>query len=68
MALRSLNKIDVDQDSRSTALIQPLAWEPANAADAALKKGKKKKKKKTLTIVVLVAVEVQVPSPTRRSG
>ena len=46
MALRSLNKIDVDQDSRSTALIQPLAWEPANAADAALKKGKKTKKKK----------------------
>ena len=30
----------------ATALIQPLAWELPNAADAALKKKKKKKKKK----------------------
>ena len=30
----------------NTALIQPLAWEPPYAANAALKKLKKKKKKK----------------------
>ena len=32
----------------ATAQIQPLAWEPSYAADAALKKKKKKKKKKKI--------------------
>lgn len=52
----------------AVAPIRPLAWEPAHAGSAALKKAKKSKKQKNMTIAVQVTAEVWVQSLSWYSG